>query len=291
MRITTKRSHSAATKGFTLIELLVVIAIISVLIGLLLPAIQQAREAARRTKCKSNLMQIGFALFNYHQAHTVFPPGVVNSTGPIQDNQQGYHYSWTVQLLPQLELGNLYQKLDFAQGVYSTNNANWTDEYQLQVFICPSEPINSDMPVSSYAACHHDAEAAIDVDQNGIFFLNSSVSLDDITDGSSFTIAVGEKKISDFTENWAWGTAATLRNTGQTEVAPPSIADGELDGQVTKTGKQLTQVGRFSSHHQGVINFCMADGSVRSIIEKLDKTLWLRLGNRADAEVLTGTEF
>ncbi len=291
MRITTSRSQRAS-KGFTLIEMLVVIAMISVLIALLLPAVQQAREAARRTECKSNLMQIGFALFNYHQAHTVFPPGVVNATGPIQDNQQGYHYSWTVQLLPQLEQNNLYQKLDFSQSIYSTNNTNWTDEYQLQVFTCPSDPDSAgDIPISCYAACHNDAEAPIDVDQNGTFFLNSSVSLDDITDGSSYTIAVGEKVFSEFTENWAWGTAATLRNTGQADVAPPSIADGELDGEATKVGNQLNQVGGFSSHHLGVINFCMADGSVRSIIEKLDKKLWPRLGNRADGEVLTGTEF
>lgn len=291
MRIKTSRSQSAATKGFTLIEMLVVIVMITVLIALLLPAVQQARETARRSQCKSNLMQIGFALFNYHQTHTVFPPGVVSSTGPIQDNQQGYHYSWTVQLLPQLEQNNLFQKLDLSQSIYSTNNKNWTDEYQLQVFICPSDPVTGGAPISCYAACHNDSEAPIDVDQNGIFFLNSSISLDDITDGSSFTIAVGEKKHSDFTENWAWGTAATLRNTGQTKIIPSGTADGELDGLVTKTGKQLTQVGGFSSHHTGVINFCMADGSVRSIIEKLDNTLWPRLGNRADGEVLTGTEF
>src|SRR4051794_28379521 len=89
--------------GFTLIELLVVIAIISVLIALLLPAIQAAREAARRVQCVNNLMQIGIALQNYESSHELLPPGVINPSGPIQNAPTGYHASWMLQLLPFLE--------------------------------------------------------------------------------------------------------------------------------------------------------------------------------------------
>src|SRR3954451_14542119 len=89
--------------GFTLIELLVVIAIISVLIALLLPAVQAAREAARRVQCVNNLMQLGIALHNYESSYEMLPPGSVNPTGPIVNLPRGYHVSWMVQLLPFIE--------------------------------------------------------------------------------------------------------------------------------------------------------------------------------------------
>src|ERR1700754_2067028 len=93
-------------RAFTLIELLVVIAIIAILIALLLPAVQQAREAARRTQCKNNLMQLGIALHNYQMAFEPPPPGVVNSTGPVLNSPSGYHMGWIAQILPYIEQRN-----------------------------------------------------------------------------------------------------------------------------------------------------------------------------------------
>ncbi|MEO1980666.1 MAG: DUF1559 domain-containing protein, partial [Fuerstiella sp.] len=93
------RQRVYTSRGFTLIEMLVVITIIAILVALLLPAVQQAREAARRTQCKNNLVQLSIALHNYQSSFNCLPPGVVNETGPIQNVEEGYHMSWLVQTL------------------------------------------------------------------------------------------------------------------------------------------------------------------------------------------------
>ena len=124
-RNTMKRQR---VRGFTLVELLVVIAIIGVLIALLLPAVQAAREAGRRVQCINNLCQLALAAQNYEAAHECLPPGVVNATGPIESVAQGQHVNWLAQILPQLELQNAYDRLDFAAGAYAPVNAplrNW----------------------------------------------------------------------------------------------------------------------------------------------------------------------
>ena len=135
------------SRGFTLIELLVVIAIIAILIALLLPAVQQAREAARRTQCRNNLKQIGLALHNYHDTFRLFPPGVIRDG---QNNSEAW--GWTVFILPFLEQANLYNQLDpdtyrlrdLLAGLNPTYPAPTANAAILQnplsVFICPSDP-------------------------------------------------------------------------------------------------------------------------------------------------------
>ena len=125
-------------RGFTLIELLVVIAIIAVLIALLLPAIQAAREAARRSQCVNNLMQLSIALQNYESAFEVLPPGVVNPTGPIKNLAKGYHFSWTVQILPFIEQKSLFKHIDFKIGAYDATNLT-VRLITVRSFLCPSD--------------------------------------------------------------------------------------------------------------------------------------------------------
>ena len=117
-------------KGFTLVELLVVIAIIGILIALLLPAVQAAREAARRTQCLNNLKQIGIALHEYHDTHQVFP---ISTTGSLMQNGQcgsGF-YSWLAMILPFVEQGNLYNSINFNIGMMDTCSFNSSSDYQV----------------------------------------------------------------------------------------------------------------------------------------------------------------
>ncbi len=210
--------NSSHRRGFTLIELLVVIAIIAVLIALLLPAVQQAREAARRTVCKNNLAQISLALQNYEMGFEVLPPGTVNPGGPIvnKSSPDAYHVSWTVQVLPYLEMSTIFNHFDFSLGVYAPKNLA-PQQRSIPLYLCPSDvarPLPEGRAASSYAGCHSGRSVPIDVDQDGILFLNSSVSYEDIPDGSTYTIAVGEKILGDEVWGWASGTRDTLRNTG-----------------------------------------------------------------------------
>ena len=175
-------------RAFTLIELLIVIAIIAILIALLLPAIQAAREQARRTQCTNNLLQLGLALGNYASTHTVLPPGVVNATGPIANLPNGYHHGWTVQILPYLGQNNIYNRINIGESVYANSNQTVRGVH-VSTFVCPSDGRPG---LISYAGCHHDVEAAIAADNHGVLYLNSRVRFDDITDGSAQTILLGE---------------------------------------------------------------------------------------------------
>ncbi len=114
---------SRRRRGFTLVELLVVIAIIGVLVALLLPAVQSAREAARRVQCLNNVTQLGLSLHSYEFHHETLPPGVTNPDGPIRNEPQGLHVSWIVKVLPYLEQHAVYRKFDQSLGAYDPANA------------------------------------------------------------------------------------------------------------------------------------------------------------------------
>lgn len=282
--------------AFTLIELLVVIAIIAILIALLLPAVQQAREAARRTQCKNNLVQLGLALHNYEMAYEMLPPGCVNATGPITAEPTGYHMGWIVPLLPYLEQSGMYLKIDFSASVYAEQQAKIRDT-NLSTLRCPSSayprqhvaPDGTMTALSNYAGCHHDVEAPIAEDNNGVLFLNSSIRYEDIFDGSSNTIFVGEKRIYSDELGWLSGTRATLRNTGtlpnaffaqsfrQPQTLPPDVV-AALDDSL--------YVGGFGSPHAGGAHFLMGDGSVRFISENINPTLFQHIGHRSDGEIV-----
>lgn len=203
-------------KGFTLIELLVVIAIIAILIALLLPAVQQAREAARRSQCKNNLKQIGLALHNYHETAGTLPPGIVNTTWagsatplPAASNQ----FAWSLMILPFLDQAPLYKKFITTSPLVTTPNNLTLAAEILTAYRCPSDTgeeqtaqhstLATIMGTSNYPGNfgNGDPNQAIDPVTNqarvcqGIFGQNTKVRIRDIKDGTSNVIVVGERRM------------------------------------------------------------------------------------------------
>jgi prepilin-type processing-associated H-X9-DG protein len=258
--------------------LLVVMAIIGVLIALLLPAVQAAREAARRVQCLNNLMQMGIALNTYESAFEVFPPGTVNATGPIANAASGYHASWIAQVLPFIEQRAAFNHLNFSVGMYDAANST-VRAVPIRVILCPSDPGtgSAGTSVSSLAGNHHHVEAPIDTTNTGILFLNSRIRTEDIEDGASSTVAVGEKRIG-FTGDlgWASGTKATLRNGGTAINGIAPVATNALPD----------PVGGFGSYHPGGANFAFADGSARFLRGTTGGALLPRLFHRGDGELV-----
>jgi prepilin-type N-terminal cleavage/methylation domain-containing protein/prepilin-type processing-associated H-X9-DG protein len=314
----------AARPAFTLVELLVVIAIIGILIAMTLPAINATRETARRSQCLQNMSQLGIALQNYQMAHEVLPSGTIDKQGPIHSVASGDHRSWIIHLLPYLEELPAYHHLDQAAGVYSPIN-DVVRNTPIAVLQCPSDPNSPGTPpVSNYVAVHHDVEAPIDVDNHGTFFLNSHLRYDDITDGPSHTLFLGEKLCDSGDLGWLSGTRATLRNTGtplntplppallgvspaptnspaaeSPNTAPPTDsppANTDSDASAAPAAPAPTTpalpadltlyVGGFASSHPAGANFAFGDGSVRFITETINLQILQQLANRADGKLL-----
>jgi prepilin-type N-terminal cleavage/methylation domain-containing protein len=202
-------------RGFTLVELLVTIAIIGIFIAMLMPAIQAARETGRRAACSSNMSRLALATDAFRSAHIYYPPGVTDSKGPILSQPSGMHHDWIERLLPYLDERAVALKIDTAVSVYDPKNEALR-KLRLAELLCPSDDVVSDVSHSSYAACHHDVESPIDADNHGVFFLNSKLRPEDITDGLAYTLFIAEKQTEGNGTDLGWlsGTRASLRNTG-----------------------------------------------------------------------------
>lgn len=357
MKLRTRR------KAFTLIELLVVIAVIALLIALLLPAVQKAREAARRTQCQNNLKQIGLALHNYHDIFFTFPPGQVNTyfidpgatvfqyadpdeaTDPTLLNIGAQGTSWMLHILPHMEQEAVYSLWNFQLNVVNngdiTLNLNQPPLTDIPGFYCPSRRANMNPSESfvrristdeswnkggnDYAGCigsgrgwdlneppNHlgtwhltRVQLQNDIDiydgllanefpfpgqtrsphpfDQGTFYVNSSVSIRDMLDGTSNVIVVGEKQllnqpptpaaggapdptilsVEQSSDGWAWGGAATLFST-------------------RNTPNQDLHFDNSGSNHDNIAQFAFGDGSVHMISESIDLVTFQNLGNIAN---------
>ena len=283
-----------------MIELLVVIAIIGVLVAILLPAVQQAREAARQSQCRNNLKQFGVALHSYHETHGSFCPGVViQNTGSTQGN-----WSWGSYLLPFVDQAALYGKLNVgdvrltaAIADASAGGRRELLQKTLPLYRCPSDTgpslntfhtINSvQIALSNYVASNASRSLRLDpgpisstgnvLVSNGMFHANHCVSVRDITDGASNTIAIGERA-------WTLGGAAinaalvfgiqsnteavNANNTGLIQALGCGFVLMNSSTSPSSTPTHHTR--NFSSVHVGGAHFLMGDGAVRFISENLD---------------------
>jgi prepilin-type N-terminal cleavage/methylation domain-containing protein/prepilin-type processing-associated H-X9-DG protein len=347
------RSHSSQSRAFTLIELLVVIAIIGVLIALLLPAVQSAREAARRTQCTNNLKQIGVALHNYHDAMNAFPPGYVSAVNPAvtdpcdQDAENsngsvdlGPGWAWGSMILSQMDQGPLFNAINFNLSVaYAANNT--CSVTIVNSYLCPSDPADSDtVPVLADPPDPNDPGAysgANIVDtvargnyvgmwglgeicggsspQNipnvgsigqpaGIFYRNSRTTMASIRDGSSSTIAIGERSHNLSYVTW---TARSINGwlgktsgfQGGTDLFNPSPEEcwtqvlgpaGLEDGNRTINDPEA-HVEDYWSMHPGGANFLFADGSVHFLKSSINPAPWRALATRAYGEVISADSY
>ncbi|MEZ6132791.1 MAG: DUF1559 domain-containing protein [Planctomycetaceae bacterium] len=305
-----------STRGFTLIELLVVIAIIAILIALLLPAVQQAREAARRTQCKNNLKQIGLALHNYHDTYNRMPAGSFSN---------GARLSWHVSILPMIDQAPLYNQVDFNLLNYS--NAGFTTLFTpvtLSAWDCPSSisrnkkgytadttlqtthyygvmgpkvenPAPAGFPayrcngVSSTAnECRvptlgaHGGYA-----RQGILGRNTSTSFSDVLDGTSNTLLVGE--ISNAKTNTGAdmvGYRRWWRGFDGTASASTKNVAFAINSKGYNGSNDFNDIA-FGSNHTGGAQFILADGSVTFISENVDMASYLATASMDEGEVNT----
>lgn len=194
-------------RGFTLIELLVVIAIIAVLIALLLPAVQQAREAARRTQCRNNLKQLGLALHNYHDTFQVFP---LSQLGGVTGQSDWRGHSAQVMILPYIDQAPLYNQYNMNVWAWWDGSKGTPDDAagmpgqtKIPAFRCPSNPSSANgRPGNNYVVCEganagmfNDGPGYASSKENGIFNIRTLVPIGGITDGTSNTIMASEQLI------------------------------------------------------------------------------------------------
>ena len=285
------RSRSA----FTLVELLVVIAIIGVLVALLLPAVQYAREAANRMSCTNNLKQIGLALHNYHDVHKRLPPGWIGATeDPASQNGWG----WASMILPQMEQGPLFDQIDFNVHVADASNAD-VRAVVIPSFLCPSDGNEEQWEHDGLTFARSNYVASFGTfpiedapsNGNGVFYRLSKTKFASITDGLSNTLFIGERHTRVDYSTWA-GVADIeepfARVVGSADHPPnEEHAEEEEEAPVSPNNEEEHEhhhFDDFSSNHATGAHFVFGDGSVHLINDQIDETVYRGLATRAGGE-------
>lgn len=321
------RSPTCSRAGFTLVELLVVIAIIGILIALLLPAVQAAREAARRSQCVNNMKQIGLALHNYHDTHKLFPPSAIWGAPNVPEYKLGrlpgaYHHTWLTFILPFMEQQALYDTVDFllpawGQSIVSTQVANLR---------CPSDgggldkPADtSDIAITNYVGTMGYHWWYNPAQRRGIFNVEKPVKIAHVVDGMSNTIAVGERYSRGYEGSTLRNGSGSPRPMDWAPVFCPAFLGTSYGGYATNESQTSFQevdgggakaawtwfrnhsfypmymaYGGLNSHwygpsseHPGGANFLMGDGSVHFLSETMDFNEFDYLNGVADRHTVS----
>ncbi len=302
-------SQRHKTRGFTLVELLVVIAIIGILIALLLPAVQAAREAARRSQCSNNLKQHGLGLHNYHDTFQTLPPGGMWHR-PNTAGRGGNSLSWCTFVLPFIEQGPLHDKIDFGAHVWTTNQA--ISDTKVAALLCPSCPVElgggTNFTLHYYGVqgpkgvnpLNGQAYSLLDTggwaghggyarsggmpspgpDPADGATLGGPCKLRDLQDGTSNTFLVGEISWKDANCYRPW-----VRGTSTNTAASSKNINYGINVQRYTSGN-FNDVS-FGSDHPGGCQFVMGDGAVKFVSETVDFDVYRATASRDGGEVAT----
>jgi prepilin-type N-terminal cleavage/methylation domain-containing protein len=297
-------------RGFTLIELLVVIAIIAILIALLLPAVQQAREAARLTQCRNNLHQLGLAMHNYHDAHRMFPAGSSGSDSACPASNNGF--SVHVMLLPYIDEAAVYNAVNFSGCAIPANRT--AIQQKLAQYQCPtnrshykkgslntgecSSAVYTGSPVAHYVSIYGSMPRSLATTgawnaQNAVTGFcpgGGCIRIRDIRDGSSNTLMLGEwgqgVHYSNNALTWfcayGYGYSHTLLVVGATPINQYNPCTPNAN---------VHWCSAFGSYHEGGTFFLMCDGQVRFITENIDMATYMALGTRANNEIIDDEDY
>lgn len=298
-----------------MVELLVVIAIIGILAAAVFPAMQAARQAARRTQCKNNLGRIVLAVSSYEMSQLCFPIGTTDTADSITHDANGNDQNWLLRTMPFLDEPAIFGNVDQSISIYSP--ANQPARMVMPSYLaCPSDfKTVGKYPETNYAGAYNDTESLITTKCNGIFILNIPTKVDDITDGLSQTVFVGEK-INEGGLGYLSGTRATLRNGTPLSAQPPSgiyavfklpkteknvdnvplpddSSEQELDvvrdpmprlKTITPTDPAIA--GGFSSRHSGGLFVGLGDGSVMFLNQTISPTVFQQMIHKSDGSLV-----
>ncbi len=300
----------ASRAGFTVIELLAVLAIIGLLVSLILPAVMNAREAARRIGCENNLKQLGLAIQNYHDLHQAFPMGCVSAeTHNNPYRQDGY--GWAVSLLPYLEQPGLYTAMAepfipganapqgtpgvFLKTFEATGKILPAGATVLPVFRCPTSLLQdhvtgSTIPqVNGYATSDYKGSSGFQ--DTGIFLEVADaiakdsrvIAIRDVTDGPSNTIALGESAYFINAASWPVWIGCSYKNESCLfKTVTTSPINCFIKQKTFANMKTASSNDCAFSWHTGGANFAFVDGSVHFLSEEIDSAVYERLGSRND---------